>query len=366
MDKHLQFMQRAYELAEQSRGKCSPNPFVGAVIVKDDHIIGEGRTQPYGSDHAEVQAIKNCTQNCIGATIYVTLEPCSHYGKTPPCAKAVIESGIRTVYIGIIDPNPLVSGKGIRMLQAAGINVETGLLAAEITGQLEYYITYITQQRPFVILKTAVSLDGRIAAPDGTSRWISCEQSRLATHALRQEADAVVTGIGTVIKDNPLLNVRLDNPYKQPLRVVLDSCLRLPPDSQIAQTANQFKTLVFTADDNTNLELEKALKDIGIEVIRVKSISGKLNLQQVLAELYCRKISLIVLEAGTGLNSSFLKEHFVDKIIMFIAPKLLGGDKHAWLNIGVDNINDSLNLSSMKYRQSGIDLMFTGYPDYKS
>ncbi len=361
MDKHLIYMQRAMELAEQARGKCSPNPFVGAVIVKDNRIIGEGYTLSYGSDHAEVQAIKHCRESCKGAEIYVTLEPCSHVGKTPPCAKAIIASGIKAVYIGISDPNPLVAGKGIQMLKEAGIWVETGFLADKITRQLEYYLTYVTRHRPFVILKTAVSLDGRIAAPDCSSRWITCEQSRQKVHEMRQEADAVITGIGTVLKDDPLLNVRLENPYKQPLRVILDTNLALPLDSRIALSATELKTLVFTGKLTSTSAREEQLNALGIEVCRVNSDGSWLNPAEVLAELYKRKIQVVMIEAGSRVNTCFLQARLADKLAMFIAPKLLGGNNLAWNDISVDNLGQALNLKDIEYCPSGTDILLTAY-----
>ena len=388
----LVYMQRAIELAEQARGKCSPNPFVGAVIVKDGRIIGSGFTQKYGSDHAEVQAIKNSTESCTGADIYVTLEPCSHYGKTPPCAKTIIESGISKVYYGISDPNPLVAGKGRQMLLDAGIEVEHGFCADVITQQLEYYLTYITKQRPFVFLKSGVTLDGRIAAKDGTSRWISCEESRTMTHELRMEADALITGIGTVKKDNPLLNVRLPKPYKQPVRIILDSKLSIPLISQIVATATEQETLIFMSAGHSNPAKEKALAELGLEIIKIPSAVEQdadpaqtrtptveqdavpaqtkspakhspayLDLNLVLTELYNRKISVVMVEAGSRVNTSFLKAGLVDKLYMFIAPKLLGGDHFAWHDIGIENIEQALNLRDMQTKQVGADTLFTGY-----
>ena len=355
------FMQRAIALAEQARGKCTPNPNVGAVIVKNGRIIGEGWTQACGLDHAEVQAIKNCSESCLGAEMYVTLEPCSHYGKTPPCAKAIIASGIKTVYIGIPDPNFLVSGQGIQMLRDAGVKVETGLCTDEISRQLETHITYSTKFRPFVTLKTAVSLDGRIAAPDRSSRWISCEQSRRKTHELRQSSDAVLTGIGTIRKDDPLLNVRLENPFRQPLRVILDARYNFPLDSQIARTAKEINTLVFTGSRYADPDREKQLRDLGIEVCRIYASSYNLHLPTVLNELYKRKITSVLVEAGSKVNTSFLQAGLVDKLVMFIAPKLLGGPHLAWDHIGIDNISQALNLKNAVTEQVGTDIMLSGY-----
>lgn len=361
MDKHLHYMQRAFELAEKARGKCSPNPFVGAVIVKDDTIISEGFTQPYGFDHAEEQAIKHCSQNPAGAEIYVTLEPCSHYGKTPPCAKAIAESGIRSVFVGIKDPNPLVSGKGIEMLKDAKIQVESGFLADKITRQLETYLTYITKSRPFVTLKSAISLDGRIAAQDGSSRWISCEESRKKTHELRQENDSVLTGIGTVLKDNPLLNVRLPETFRQPLRVILDSQLRLPLDSQITATAKELKTLVFCCADALKSDKADKINEFGIEICPIDSSTTHLPLDKVLGELHKRKITSVLVEAGAAVNTSFLKAGLVDKLIIFIAPKLLGGDKLVWQDLGVQNFKQAIELKEMQAIPVGSDYMITGY-----
>ncbi len=363
MDKTTLYMRRAIELAEQARGKCSPNPFVGAVIVKDGKIVGEGFTQKYGFDHAEVQAIKQAGKQCRNAEIYVTLEPCAHYGKTPPCAKAIIESGIKKVYYGIDDPNPLVAGKGRQMLTESGIIVEYGFCAEEITHQLEYYLTYITKQRPFVFLKTAITLDGRIAAMDGTSRWISCEASRNRTHELRQEADAVLTGIGTVLKDNPLLNVRLDNPYKQPVRVILDAKLSIPLIAKIVQTASEHKTLIFTSSTTKNIRKEKALTELGLEICRLKSCKGYLDLNLVMQELYNRKIGVVMIEAGARVNSSFLKAGLVDKIYAFLAPKLLGGAYTALHDIGIESIDKAIDLQNMQIEQIDKDILITAYPN---
>lgn len=361
MDKVLSYMQRAMELAELARGKCSPNPFVGAVVVKDGRIVGEGFTQEYGFDHAEVQAIRHAGKLCKGAEIYVTLEPCAHYGKTPPCAKAIIDSGINRVFYGIDDPYPLVSGKGRQMLLDAGIEVQSGFYAEEIAQQLEYYLTNITKQRPFVFLKTAFTLDGRIAASDGSSRWISCEAARMKTHELRQEADAVLTGIGTVKKDNPQLNVRLDNPYKQPLRVILDARLSIPLIAKIVQTASVNKTLIFTSLTTKNIRKEKALTELGLEICKIKSKHGLLDINMVMQELHKRRISVVMIEAGTLVNSSFLKAGLVDKLYAFLSPKLLGGQNTAWNDIGIESIDKAINLHKMKMVQIDQDFLIEAY-----
>ena len=239
---NLKYLKQAIELAENARGKCSPNPFVGCVIVKDEKILGEGFTQPWGKDHAEVQALKQAGIKAKGSDMYVTLEPCSHYGKTPPCAKAIIKAGVKRVFIGIKDPNPQVSGKGIAMLEEAGVEVKHNLMTSEIRHQLEYFLTYIQNDRPFVFIKSAVSLDGKIADDFGNSKWITNAKSRARVHQLRAEADAVITGVATVNKDDAMLNVRLAGyEDRNPLRIVLDHDLEINLETKLVKSSPEIK-----------------------------------------------------------------------------------------------------------------------------
>lgn len=357
-------MQQAMALAERARGKCSPNPFVGAILVKDDRIIGIGCTQAYGSDHAEVQAIKNATEDVTGAELYVTLEPCAHYGKTPPCAQAIIDHKIGKVFAGIADPNPLVNGKGFQMLRAAGITVQHGYLEQEITRQLEYYLCYITRQRPFVTLKTAMSLDGRIATADGSSRWITGDKSREKVHQLRQENDVVMTGIGTVLADDPTLNVRVANPFKQPVRAILDTELQIPLDSKIVQTAGGQRTLIFTTHASLQKPQADTLINRGLELFPVSLEAGILSLTEILHQLYQLRFSAVMLEAGTTLNSTFWKQQAVDKLVCFMAPTILGGNKTAWYDIGIDHLANRIDLTETSQVALGDDYCLTGYPRY--
>jgi diaminohydroxyphosphoribosylaminopyrimidine deaminase/5-amino-6-(5-phosphoribosylamino)uracil reductase len=354
-------MRQAMRLAEKSRGLCSPNPFVGAIIVKDNTVIGEGSTQSYGSHHAEVMALKQAGDAAQNADMYVTLEPCSHYGKTPPCADAIIKAGIKAVFIGILDPNPLVAGNGIKRLQDSGVMVSTGHYEQEISRQLEYHICRVLKQRPFIIWKTALSLDGRYAAQDGSSRWISSAQSRRAVHKLRQEIDVILTGINTVRRDDPLLNSRLKKPKKQPLRVVLDPLLEISPESKIVQTANQLPTLIFCAEAGIDKTKYQDLMTRGIEIIPVTARSARLDLDKVLGFLHERGYYSVLLECGSELSSSFIKQGLVDKCLIHYGNKILGGDKSILDQLQIPNIDSALILKDLRLKKMGDGFLVSAY-----
>jgi diaminohydroxyphosphoribosylaminopyrimidine deaminase/5-amino-6-(5-phosphoribosylamino)uracil reductase len=362
VDKHISFIQLAIRTAEKARGMCSPNPFVGAVIVKQDAVIATGYTQRYGSDHAEVQALSKAGEAARGADMYVTLEPCSHYGKTPPCASAIIKAGIRRVFIGITDPNPLVSGKGIKMLADAGIEVRSGFMEAEITRQLEYYLCYIQKNRPFVSLKTALSLDGKYAAEDGSSRWISNEASRLYTHRLRSEHDVILTGIKTITIDNPMLNVRLKGRHKQPLRVVLDPALQMPLESNFAASMSEYPSLLYC--DSKLLSSSRAVKllEMGASLHGLPIIKGHFDLLEVLHHLASLKLYSVLLETGSGIAESFLKAGLVDKCLFFYGAKIIGGSNSPLPNLGISNIASAIILRDIKIKRFNDNFMLSGYP----
>ena len=355
------FLKKAYDLAETSRGKTSPNPFVGCVIVKDGKIVGEGSTQPYGCDHAEIQAIKMAGKNCRNAEMYVTLEPCAHFGKTPPCVDAIKKNGISAVYAGILDPNPLVNGKGFHKLKKAGIHVEYGYWKEKITKQLEYYLTSVKKHRPFIIIKNAVSLDGNIATSASKSKWITSQASRKRVHALRDEVDAVITGINTVLCDDPMLNVRLENKNKDPLRIILDSSLRIPFKSQIVQTAKEIKTMVITSIDTITAPKEEKLKQKGVEILKIDNTKTGLDLLQLIQYLHKKKISSIMIEAGAELSSSFIKSGMVDKYFYFIAPKIIGGNKSVFSEYKINEVEDSIKLKIDSIERYDKDLLIIGY-----
>jgi diaminohydroxyphosphoribosylaminopyrimidine deaminase/5-amino-6-(5-phosphoribosylamino)uracil reductase len=357
-------MQHAMRTAEKAKGKCSPNPFVGAIIVKHDKVIAKGWTQSYGFDHAEVHALKKADKAAKGADMYVTLEPCSHFGKTPPCANAIIKAGIKRVFIGITDPNPLVAGKGIQMLKDAGIEVQTGFLAAKITRQLEYFLCYIEQHRPFVTLKTALSLDGKYAAEDGSSRWISNEASRLYTHRLRSEHEVILTGINTILIDDPLMTVRLSGQHKQPLRVVLDPLMQLPPQSKFAASMAAYPSLLFCDQQQLCSPHAARLKALGAQITGLDLYDGLFSLPDVLLHLSQLKLYSVLLESGSILAESFLKAKLVDKCLFFYGAKLLGGTKSPLSQLGISNIKDAINLQDIQIKRFGDNFMLSGYPIY--
>lgn len=359
------FMQLAIKEAEKARGHCSPNPFVGAVIVKDGTVIAKGHTQSYGFDHAEVQALKQAGENARGADMYVTLEPCSHYGKTPPCALALIAAGIRQVYIGITDPNPLVSGKGIAMLKDAGIGVQQNILAEAINTQLESYLCYIKDNRPFVTLKTALSLDGKFAAEDGSSRWISNAKARQFTHKLRSLNDAVLTGIKTILVDNPLLNVRLPKNPPQPLRIVLDPLLQMPDDSNFAQGMREFPSLLFCKPELITSPHAEKLEAMGADIVGLAlDAKGEFDLNELLSILAKRKITSLMLETGSGIAESFFKAELIDKCIFIYGAKLLGGTNSPLPNLQLNNISQAISLSKVRVKTLDDNIVVTAYPNW--
>jgi diaminohydroxyphosphoribosylaminopyrimidine deaminase/5-amino-6-(5-phosphoribosylamino)uracil reductase len=359
-----EYMRLALQLAKRGAGRTSPNPMVGAVVVKGTTIVGRGYHHRAGEPHAEVLALRQAGEKARGATLYLNLEPCDHFGRTPPCTLSIIDSGIKRVVAGMKDPNPLVSGRGIRRLRRAGIKVEVGVLGEECRELNAPFCKYITARSPFVTLKAAVSLDGKVATKSGDSRWISSEVSRTYVHRLRSVMDAVMVGIGTVLKDDPLLNVRLPGSKKNhhPLRVIVDSRLRIPFDSRIVRTAGEYRTLVATTRAASISRIER-LKKARLEVIVVKSDAvGRVNLRALVRELGRRGILSILLEGGPTLNASALREKVIDRVLTFMAPKIIGGEKAPGMigGDGVSRIRDAVPLNILKIKLMGSDLMIEG------
>ena len=356
------YMDIALQLAKKGVGKVNPNPLVGAVIVKDGEIIGQGYHEKYGEGHAEVNAFKNAEGKDVeGATMYVTLEPCSHYGKTPPCADKIIEKKIKRVVIGMVDPNPLVAGNGVRKLQAAGSDVTVGVLEDECKKLNEVFIKYITKKTPFVVLKTAMSLDGKIATASGESKWITGEEARKDVHKLRNRLSAIMVGINTVLIDNPELTCRIPDGIN-PVRIIVDSNLRVPYDCKILKTAKEFKTIIATT--------EKAVKDkineieaLGAIVIETKSKNGKVDLNDLMIKLGEQKIDSILLEGGATLNYSALESEIVDKVLVYIAPKFIGGAKSKTPvgGNGIDKLKDAFKVKALNMTTIGQDILLEGY-----
>lgn len=356
-------MELAIKLAKKGEGKVNPNPMVGALIVKDGTIIGEGYHEKYGEGHAEVNAFKSLKEDPSGATMYVTLEPCSHYGKTPPCVDKIIQSKIKRVVIGMIDPNPLVSGNGVDKLKRAGIEVKVGVLEDKCKKLNEIFIKYILTKNPFVVLKTAMSLDGKIATRTGESKWITSEKSRLEVHNLRNKLSAIMVGVNTVIKDNPELTCRIEN-GNDPIRIIVDSTLKIPMDSKVLQNKDNKTIIVTTKRANIN-SMQELLKK-NIQVIIIEEKNGQVDLSELIKKLGELGIDSILLEGGSTLNYSALEENIVDKVMVYIAPKIIGGEssKTPVGGRGIDKLNDAFKLKNIAINILNEDILVEGYIDY--
>lgn len=357
-----QYMRRAIELARKGVGSTNPNPLVGAVIVKGNRIIGEGYHEYYGGPHAEVNAFANATEDVGGAKMYVTLEPCSHYGKTPPCAKKIVEKGIKEVVIGMKDPNPIVEGRGIKILQENGIKVTSGVLEKEVRELNDVFIKYITTKMPFCIMKTAMTMDGKIATYTGDSKWITNELSRQYVHEIRNRVSAIMVGIGTVLKDNPKLTTRLkDREGRNPIRVVVDSSGRIPMDCEVLNSLSEAKTIIAVTNRAKKEKVEEIINK-GAEVIVTPEKCGKVDITYLMKELGQRNIDSVLLEGGGTLNFSALNEKIVDKVVTFIAPKIIGGEssKTPVEGNGIEFMAEAIELENMKFTNFNQDLMIEG------
>lgn len=355
------YMKRALELAVKGIGMVNPNPMVGAVIVKDNKVIGEGFHEKYGHAHAERNAVKNAVEDIEGATVYVTLEPCAHYGKTPPCVDLLIEKKVRKVVIGMLDPNPLVAGKSIKKLKENNIEVKVGVKEKECRKLNEVFIKYITTKKPFVIMKAGISIDGKIATSSGESKWITSERSRLHSHELRNRMSGIMVGINTVLSDDPSLTYRGEHKGKDPLRIIIDSTLKVPFESKVIKYNNN--NTIVACVENTDLIKKEKLEKMGVKIIETKSKKGKVDLQEVVEKLGKEKIDSILLEGGGTLNFSALKEEIVDKVRFYIAPKIIGGEnsKNSVSGQGFYNLDDCVNLKDMSYEQMGNEIVVEGY-----
>jgi len=355
------YMREALRVAAHARGRTSPNPLVGAVIVKDGRIVGEGWHRKAGTPHAEVHALAMAGELARGATLYVTLEPCAHYGRTGPCAKAVAEAGVKRAVIAMSDPNPLVAGKGIEMLRQAGVEVEVGLLAREAARLNEVFLLWIERQRPFVLLKAAMSLDGKIATAAGDSRWISGEESRARVHLWRDEYDGIMAGIGTVLADNPSLTARLpDGTGRNPVRIIVDSQARTPPGAKVVQDG--LARTIIAVTERAPAERVSALSEAGAEILRAGR-GPQVDLVMLLHELARQEITSVLVEGGGTLNYSMLEAGLVDKVAMFVAPKLLGGHsaKTPVEGTGFQRLSEAAELTELTAESLEGDMLLTGY-----
>lgn len=357
-------MRRAIELAKGGWSKVKPNPLVGAVIVKDDVILAEGYHQYFGGDHAEVDALKKIDYLADGATIYVSLEPCSHYGKTPPCVESIIKSKISKVVVAMEDPNPLVAGRGIKMLRDKGIEVVSGVMEEEAKKLNEIFIKYITTNKPFCILKSAITLDGKIASRTRNSKWITAEDSRAYTHHIRNRVSGIMVGVSTVIYDDPQLNTRIEgSDVNHPIRIIVDdNNLRIPLDSKVVTTSSEQKTIVVTTDKAPTDKIGK-LKSLGVEVLIVNDNNGQADLNDLMVKLGELRVDSILLEGGGTLNYSALESGIVDKVMYFVAPKIIGG-RDAITSIegeGKDKVDDAFKIDDISITRFDQDILIEGY-----
>jgi diaminohydroxyphosphoribosylaminopyrimidine deaminase / 5-amino-6-(5-phosphoribosylamino)uracil reductase len=362
MNKDHYYMKMALDLAASAKGRTNPNPIVGAILVKDGVIVGSGLHRKAGEPHAEVHAFRMAGEHAEGATLYVTLEPCSHFGKTPPCANLVKESNVARVVVAMQDPNPQVAGRGIGLLREAGIEVEVGVLEEEARILNERFVHNMVSRTPFVISKVAMTLDGKIAAYNGHSKWITGEESRHNVHLLRNEVDAILVGIGTVLADDPMLTTRLATGGKSPIRVVLDSDLKTPLEAKIMDTT-EAKTLI-VAKEGADQAKAKVLEEKGIEIIYVPKTNSGLDLAELLNKLYEKGVTDLLVEGGSEINGSFLRAGLINKYFIYVAPKILGGrDSLApFTGDNVESMDEALNVTIHSVENFGEDILITAYP----
>ncbi|MCM3590793.1 bifunctional diaminohydroxyphosphoribosylaminopyrimidine deaminase/5-amino-6-(5-phosphoribosylamino)uracil reductase RibD [Brevibacillus borstelensis] len=358
----LSYMALALDLARATRGQTSPNPVVGAVVVRDGAVVGMGAHVKAGEPHAEVHALRMAGEHAKDAVLYVTLEPCSHHGRTPPCVNAIIEAGIKRVVVAVADPNPLVAGTGIARLRQAGVEVTVGVGEAQAKKANEVFFHFITTKTPFVTVKTAASLDGKIATHTGHSRWITGEEARQRVHQLRREHDAILVGVQTVLADDPELTARQQGIArgKQPLRVILDNQLRTPSEARVIRDGKA-PTLVFTADD-APIGRQKELESHGAEIVRLE---GSVTVEQVLAVLGERGITSLFVEGGAAVNGSFLQARAIQKVVHFLSYKLIGGlgAPAPYGGLGAAHMGEAISLADVDVEPiGGSDLCITGYP----
>ena len=357
------YMRLAMQLAGNAIGRTSPNPLVGAVIVKDNRVVGCGWHRKAGTPHAEVHALNQAGELAQGADVYVTLEPCAHYGKTPPCAKALVEAKVKNVYGGLLDVNPKVAGKGFKILEDAGIHVEYGFLQDELRKQNEVFFKWIEHKKPFVVLKAAMALDGKIATATGQSKWITNETSRAYGYKLRDIYDGIMVGINTVIEDNPMLTARVDG-GKNPIRIVVDSSLKIDINANVVQDKSA-KTIIATTD---KADKDKILKlqaqDVDVIVVD-KDKNDKVDIEKLLDILGQQNICSILVEGGATLSGSFVAKKLVDKVDFFIAPKIVGGKeaKTPVAGTGILNLQEALALKDIQIEKLEEDILIIGRVD---
>lgn len=362
---HLKMMKRALALARRGIGRTSPNPAVGCVIVRDGEIVGEGWHRKAGTPHAEIHALRQAGELARGADVYVTLEPCSHHGRTPPCAEALINAGVGRVFAGMTDPNPLVSGRGLALLRAAGIAVTGGILEEQCLRLNEAFVKHVTTGMPFVILKSAMTLDGKTATASGDSKWITCQESRRYVHRVRSKVDAIMVGVGTVLADDPQLTCRMVR-GKDPIRVVVDSRLRTPVGAALFHLDSPAETIIATIERDP--AKTASVHGLGAETLVCNAAEGRVDLEDLLRRLGKRGIQSVLLEGGRELVGTAVRNGLVDKFLLFYAPKLVAGDDGFGLcsGRGVARMGEAFTLRTERVRRFAEDFLVIGYPENKS
>jgi diaminohydroxyphosphoribosylaminopyrimidine deaminase/5-amino-6-(5-phosphoribosylamino)uracil reductase len=358
-----QFMRLALRLAARGIGHTSPNPMVGAVVVKGGQVVGKGYHRKAGTPHAEIHALEDAGVQAKSATLYVTLEPCNHQGRTPPCTGVIVSSGVRRVVVGCSDPNPQVAGGGAEYLRSQGIPVDVGILEEKCLRLNEPFIKHVTTGLPLVIAKMAASLDGKIATHLGDSHWISNERSRRFVHKLRHEVDAILVGVGTVVADNPKLTTRLSGrKANNPLRIVLDTHLRTPVDSLVVSETKEAPTIIATGPKPYEKRRE-ALQSRGVEVLSLPLVQGRVSLPELLKNLGNRNITSLLVEGGAEVHGGFFYDNLVDKVYLFFAPRIIGGNRAVPMvgGIGVGSVAEALSLRNLRLRRFDDDIMVEGY-----
>lgn len=362
-EQDIAYMHRALELAARAAGRTSPNPLVGALVVKDGEIVGEGCHLCAGTPHAEVHALTDAGEDARGATVYVTLEPCCHHGRTGPCADALIAAGVKKVVAAMTDPNPKVCGNGLARLRAAGIEVVEGVLACEAARQNEAFLKWVTTGMPFGIMKTAMTLDGKIATRSRQSKWITGPAARERVHHLRDACDAILVGVGTVLADDPELTARLpEGSGKSPLRVVADSTARTPLTAKVA--SDGLAPTIVAATAAAPLQRVEALRAAGVEVLILPAAPAGVDLRSLWRILGERKITSVLVEGGSAVNAAALAANVIDKVYAFIAPKVFGGDTAPGPvgGTGADAVAEAIDLEDMSAEPVGEDILITAYP----
>ncbi len=355
MISHKKYIDLCIRLAEKARGMTSPNPMVGCVIVKRGRIVGKGFHKKAGTEHAEVLAINDAGKKAVNSTLYVNLEPCSHWGRTPPCTEKIVEAGVREVIIGMKDPNPLV--EGFRELKFRGLKVKIGIREKESKKLNEVYVRWMRSKKPFVTLKVAMSVDGKIATSTGDSKYITSREARAYVHQLRSENDAVMVGINTVLRDNPQLTPRLFK-GKDPMKIVVDSRLKMPKSCNLMKDPSK---LIIATTNSASKNNVKKMQQKGVNVIITKSKKGMVDLEDLMKQLGRHEITSVMIEGGSQLNSSALKEGIVDKALIFTAPKIIGNGIGPIANLGIKKIDKAINLKDVVCRKINSDMLIEGY-----